>query len=490
MTFSQSLSNSKTASTLHTDGNEQADHLYAEGMAYYQRRQWRQALAAFSRLKEIQPQRQGITALIDEINWFIQLEEMAPERRESEPEGGITSNRLRWLPWLLSFVILIVATAVILFVAGDRIFNLPGRGPDPGLVELYNEGQSQLAIGNYDGAINAFESILAIDSDDIGAQAGLTQAKLLRDMAQEYSAAQDAIAAEDWSAAKTHIDAILDVYPTYEDVNELLGFVTHQQELSDLYTSASDAYNASAWGETIRLFEVIRERDETYRDDTIQEFLFVSYLEEGERLIEEQGDNLDTIRQALRYFNAALTIHPENQRATDNRYMAALFEAGVRAAEREDWDGVVEKLETIYEQQPTYGGGLAACLLYQAYVSLAVHESEQGNYHAALAHAQQAMLLELPPRCDDKLTAQNIEQAILLALATPTPTSTATATHTPTPLPTATPTSTPHPTNTPTITPIPPTPTITPIPPTPAPPTPTPRPTKPPKPTNTPTPDR
>ena len=223
---------------------------------------------------------------------------------------------------------LVVATAIILFVAGDRIFNLPGRGPDPGLVELYNEGQSQLAIGNYDGAINAFESILAIDTDDIGAKAGLTQAKLLRDMALEYSAAQAAIAAEDWAAAKKHLDAIIAVYPTYEDVNELWDFVSHQQELSDLYTAASDAYNASAWGETIRLFEGIRERDETYRTETIQEFLFVSYLEEGERLVEEQSDSLDAVRQALRFFNAALTIHPDNQRASENRQLAALFEVG------------------------------------------------------------------------------------------------------------------------------------------------------------------
>jgi len=38
---------------------ELAENLYAEGMAYYQRRQWRQALAAFSRLQELQPQRQA-----------------------------------------------------------------------------------------------------------------------------------------------------------------------------------------------------------------------------------------------------------------------------------------------------------------------------------------------------------------------------------------------------------------------------------------------
>ena len=493
MTTSQSIPHTKTASTLNPDGNEQADHLYAEGMAYYQRRQWRQALAAFSRLQEMDPQRQGIGALIDESNWFIQLEEMAPEQREQEPEGGITANKLRWLPWLLSFLILVVATAIILFVAGDRIFNLPGRGPDPGLVELYNEGQSQLAVGNYDGAVNAFEQILAIDSDDIGARAGLTQAKLLRDMAKEYSAAQTAIVAEDWGAAKKHLDTIISVYPTYEDVNELQDFVGHQQDLSDLYTAASDAYNASAWGETIHLFEGIRERDETYRTETIQEFLFVSYLEEGERLIEEQSDDLNAVRQALRFFNAALTIHPENQRASENRQLAALFESGVLASEREDWNAVIEKLEIIYEQQPIYGGGLVACLLYKAYVALAVEESEQGNYHAALDYAQQALALELPPRCEDKGEAHNIEQAILLALATPTPTSTATATHTPTPLPTATPTLTPRPTNTSTITPIPPTPTqtFTPAPPTDTPhPTDTPRPTKPPKPTNTPTPDR
>ncbi len=493
MTSSQSILNSKTASTLNPDGNEQADHLYAEGMAYYQRRQWRQALAAFSRLQEVQPQRQGIGALIDEINWFIQLEEMAPGQQQQEPEGRISSKRLRWLPWLLSLLILVIATAIVLFVAGDRLFNLPGRGPDPGLVELYNEGQSQLAIGNYDGAVNAFERILVIDPDDIGARAGLTQAKLLRDMAKEYTAAQDAIVAEDWGAAKKHLDAIISVYPTYEDVNELLDFVVHQQGLSDLYTAASDAYNASDWGETIRLFGEIRERDETYRTETIQEFLFVSYLEEGERLIEEQSDDLDAVRQALSFFNAALTIHPDNQRASGNRQLAALYESGVLASERTDWNAAIEKLEIIYETQPTYGGGLAACLLYEAYVARAVAESEQGNYHAALDYAQLALALELPPRCDDKEAAQNIEQAILLALATPTPTSTATATHTPTPLPTATPTLTPRPTNTPTITPIPPTPThtFTPAPPTDTPrPTNTPRPTKPPPPTNTPTPDR
>ncbi|HEY80001.1 MAG TPA: tetratricopeptide repeat protein, partial [Caldilineae bacterium] len=206
---------------------EFAENLYAEGMAYYQQRQWRQALAAFTRLQELQPQRPGIAALLDEINWFIELEEMdsGQSQNQASPAAG---TRLRWLPWVISLIILITAALVIVLVAGDRLFGFPGRQPDPGLVELYNEGQSQLAIGNYDGAIAAFESILERDPKDIAAQTGLKQARLLKEMAQRYRAARDAIDAEDWNNAREELEVIVAQYPTYEDAGELLDYVRRQ----------------------------------------------------------------------------------------------------------------------------------------------------------------------------------------------------------------------------------------------------------------------
>ena len=187
---------------------ELAENLYAEGMAYYQRRQWRQALAAFSRLQELQPRRPGIAALLDEINWFIELEEMNPEQPQN-PANAAAPPRLRWLPWVISLLILVTAVVVIFLVAGDRLFGFPGRQPDPGLIELYNEGQSQLAIGNYDGAIAAFESILQRDPEDIAAQTGLKQARQLKEMAEKYKSAQEAIQNEDWEAAKADLESIV-----------------------------------------------------------------------------------------------------------------------------------------------------------------------------------------------------------------------------------------------------------------------------------------
>lgn len=470
-----------------TDGpvSDQADKLYADGMAQYQRRQWRQALAAFTRLQALQPQRQGVAGLIDEINWFLQLEEATAKQNQTAAVERPPASRWRWLPWIISLLILIAAVVIVYLVAGDRLLGLPARGPDPELVGLYNEGQSQLAVGNYDGAIRAFEHILALEPGDIGAQAGLNQARLLQDLAAKYVAARQAIEAGDWATARGQLEAITAVYPNYEDVESRLTFVQRQQELEKLFQQATDAYNASQWAEAIRLFEAIREQDAAYRSDAVQESLFVSYLEDGAALIDQRGDDIEAVRQAIQRFNAALTIHPDNQRASEGRRLANLYEAGMRAAQREDWLAVRDNLMPVYRMNASYGGKIT-CLLYQAYTTLATTEMEAGSYYTALEHSQAA--LSLDPPCGDGNDARNVEQAVLLALATATPTSTATATPTSTPLPTATATPTPLPSPTPTPTPLPP-PTPTPEPPTPTPEPPTFTPTPEP-PTATPTPYR
>lgn len=452
---------------------DQADKLYAEGMAQYQRRQWRQALAVFARLQAIQPQRQGVADLIDEINWFLQLEDAAAKPSQTAVVEHPAVSKWRWLPWLISLLILVVAAIIVYLAAGDRLLGLPARGPDPELVGLYNEGQSQLAVGNYEGAIRAFERILVLDPGDIGAQAGLNQARLLRDLAANYAAAQQAIENNDWAAARAQLESIIAVYPTYEDTEPLLAFVQRQQQLETLFRQATDAYNASQWTEAIRLFETIRDQDATYRSDAVQESLFVSYLEEGATLLEQRGNDLEAVRQAIQRFNAALVIHPDNQRAAEGRRLANLYEAGMRAAQRQDWAAVRDSLTSVYRVSPGYGGQIT-CLLYQAYTALAGAAMRAGNYQTALEQAQAALALD--PPCSEDDEARTIEQAVLLALATATPTSTATATPTSTPLPTATPTPTPLPP--PTSTPEPPTPTPEPptVTPTPEPPPPTPTP--------------
>ena len=42
--------------------------LYQQCMAHYQRREWQAALEGFTRLRELQPERQGLDDLLDEVS--------------------------------------------------------------------------------------------------------------------------------------------------------------------------------------------------------------------------------------------------------------------------------------------------------------------------------------------------------------------------------------------------------------------------------------
>src|SRR5574340_1256277 len=60
----------------------QADALYEQGVFYYRRREWAKARELFSRVKTIQPDRRGIDALLGEIDIFVRLESLEPQRQK------------------------------------------------------------------------------------------------------------------------------------------------------------------------------------------------------------------------------------------------------------------------------------------------------------------------------------------------------------------------------------------------------------------------
>ena len=70
--------------------------LYYEGMAAYQHRRWQEALDRFTRLKELQPARPGLDALLEEVRWFLQLQAAAPANGAFVVEAGPKGGGRRW----------------------------------------------------------------------------------------------------------------------------------------------------------------------------------------------------------------------------------------------------------------------------------------------------------------------------------------------------------------------------------------------------------
>ncbi len=465
---------------------EDPEILYQRGMSAYRQRNWEAALLAFTRLKEVDPTWQGVDALIDEVHWFMQLEAIEPGKRAQALASERPPER-NWRSLWPGFILLAVALLIMGASLLGWVPNFGNRAVEERKKALYEQGYTALAAGDYEEAIRSFEELNALAPDEDAAKVALRQAQRLYELSQRYQRAKEAIEANDWQTAAQELEAILAIDSGYKDAAELAVYVSRQQRLYAHFQKGKELFDQGRWAEAAAEFEQIQRLDREFRADVVAEYLFNAYLNEGNRLIREEGDKPESVRLALQYLGSALSIHPRNKQASEARLLASIYLDGLLAYLGEDWETAARRLQQVVNAAPDYAGGRAMEYLFQALMNEGQRLVEAGNYAAALPFFEQAAQLPHP----DAQHAQTQIERLKAALA-PIPTPTSTPTPTVPPLPTATPTpvptSTPTPTLTPTPTPTPTyTPTFTPPPPPPPPPPPTPTPTWTPKPTPTPT---
>jgi len=157
---------------------EDADGLYAQGMAHYRRREWQQAKDCFLHLKAIAPDRRGVDALLNEVDLFLQLAAMEPGRQpvrevpvakaeeaheQLAPPGPDVGTAQRRFPW--SAILIILAVLMIAFAtlyATGMLDQLLGSQRQSRVESLVNQGRAALNVGDFDRAVEAFGAALAL----------------------------------------------------------------------------------------------------------------------------------------------------------------------------------------------------------------------------------------------------------------------------------------------------------------------------------------
>ena len=432
---------------LTTPPPDPAEALYYEGMAAYQHRNWEEALARFTRLKELQPSRPGLDALLDEVRWFLQLQATAPgaetvTRREAAPTEGREANAIiprsrlgirNWQSWGLILLGVIGVTALLLIALQGRLpwTNAAEREAQ----ELYNRGQARLTVGDYEGAQAAFQKLLEISPDDPEARLGLSRAERQQTLAQGYAAAEAAIATEDWDTATAELAAILAIDSSYADAQVKADFVAQRRRLAGLYDDGSRLYDLGQWQDAISQFEKIRELDSSYRTEAVAEFLFICYLNAGQTLIADANGVVAPVQMAIEYFSRALAIHPRNRPAADARRLGNLYLDATRSLAAGNIADAQARLEVLLAETPTYADGAAARQLYDLLVQQAQAAVQADDIPAAVALYEQAQTLAVSDQ-----TAASQGKAFALSI---TPTATPRPTNTPRPTSTVGPTSPP-----------------------------------------------
>lgn len=399
-----------------TDDTLRAESLYEQGMAHYQRREWRQALDHFRRLKAIEPNWPGLDPLIDEASWLLQLEQVdarpgqAPEEEDAERKRR-PAAALRWVGVL---ALMAAALAALAWWQGW----LPGVSDRIEYEALYNRGQSSLAVGDYQGAKEAFSGLarLAPERFVALAQEGLERAARLEQVALAYEEANAAILDEDWDTAEARLRSILAVDPVYADASERLDLVLRQRATSALFRAGVAAYDDGNFSLAIEQLERLSELDATYQRDAVRELLFVLYLRDGRALLATPDASADVIRQALARFGKALALRPRNVEAAEERQLANRFLSVRTALDREQLAQAGATLADLLAEQPDYADGQAAELYYRLLLGQAEAALAGDDEAAAVLALQDALALAV----EDSSQARNALQQ-MQPTATPTP---------------------------------------------------------------------
>lgn len=393
-----------------------AETLYEQGMAYYQRREWRQALDHFRRLKAVEPNWPGLDPLIDEASWLLQLEQvdartgLAPLEEDAERKRR-PGAALRWLAVL---ALVAAALAALAWWQGW----LPGLSDRLEYEALYNRGQSSLAVGDYQGAKDAFGSLarLAPERFVALAQEGMERAARLEQVALAYEEANAAILAEDWDTAEARLRSILAVDPVYADASERLDFVLRQRETSALFRAGVAAYDDGNFSLAIEQLERLSELDASYQRDAVRELLFVLYLRDGRALLATPDASADAIRLALARFGKALALRPRNVEAAEERQLANRFLSARTALDRDELAQAGVALADLLAARPDYAAGQAAELYYRVLLRQGETALAAGDEGTAALALQSALALAVQDPSQARRALQQLQPT-----ATPTP---------------------------------------------------------------------
>ena len=131
--------------------------------------------------------------------------------------------------------------------------------------------------------------------------------------------------------------------------------MAQHQRLAALYADGSRLYDLGQWEEAIDQFEKTRELNSSYRSEAVAEFLFVSYLNAGQAVIDGASDDSTAVATAVEHFARAVAIHPRNRLAAEAHRKATLYADALRTLTGGDLAGGQTRLESMLRGPPLRG---------------------------------------------------------------------------------------------------------------------------------------
>jgi tetratricopeptide (TPR) repeat protein len=316
-------------------------------------------------------------------------------------------------------------------------------------VEFRNARQLIIA-GKPDEALTAYENIKAQNPDFPGLTDAITQAQALNDIEIKYTQAMNLLQQGDSAQALALLQGISQKMPNYRDVSLQIRSLQTQSEMTSVMQQADQAFSEGRFEEALSGYESLRLMDPTFQTTHVEDYLFQSYIQAAQALLDEPVPNLETLKKIDKYFSKALALRPldrdalaartqvrlvieesmigeyvsqaqaalasapdsmEAQQAAEQYLGMALavrpndpnvlmqyqlaqaFIQAVNDFASSKWGSVIDQLESVIGQQAGYANGTALQTLYDAYIARGSDFIAAGEYSLALEDFQRASVL-------------------------------------------------------------------------------------------------
>jgi tetratricopeptide (TPR) repeat protein len=393
------------------------DHpLYQDVETAVNQGDWQTAKAALTGLLDLYPN----DAYLRETAAFVHtrsiLVEAGPEIMS--PRTSLLRRSLRFLVPVA--IVLALLGLVVVALLALQLWILPRATEErqrTQITQIREEARTALTSGDYDRAMIAYNRILNLLPDDREARDGLEQAGELRATASVYSEAIAEMEGHHWESALGLLYQIEEAQPGYRDVEERIAFVQEQQALSARFDKAEAAFDRGYYELAIQEYEALQSEDSGFQRETLQDHLFLSYLQLGLAEEEAAGDDVNRLEGALEKLEKALTLRPDDSQARGESQLLRLYIASLDQIEAANWPGAVDALIPVYEARPDFAAGAVAQQLYNAQVAWADELYADGLVEEALAKYREARLIK-------DIQSDDLDRKIAMAeqmLVTPTP---------------------------------------------------------------------
>lgn len=125
----------------------------------------------------------------------------------------------------------------------------------------------------------------------------------------------------------------------------------------------------------------------------IEDSMIGEYVNQAQAVLVNEPDSLEALRTAEQYLSKALAVRPNDPDVLAQFQMAQAYLAAVSDFASSKWDSVIEQLEFVVSQQAGYANGTALQTLFDAYIARGSESIAAGEYSLALEDFQRSAVL-------------------------------------------------------------------------------------------------